>query len=343
MPVPAQPVPETSRLVEESPIPQDGLICAFQMARGTAARELLAREAADALASPDSVMWLHFSRNNAHVQRWLAATRLIPDSLRDAIAERDTRCRVEATAEGLVVVIHDLTFDHESDPSEVESLWAYVTPRLLLSVRRHALKTTDELRSALRAGLGADSGIALMVSLFELRSNALRTLLGAVVEEVNDIEDQILGGRVARQREHLGRIRRLCARVRRHFTPECAALRKLVERPPAWMQAQDREFLREVYDSLVFLVDDMHELHERAKLLQDELAARLAEATSRNLYLLAVLTAVFLPMTLITGIFGMNVAGLPGTEGGTSFWWVMTLILAAGAVTLGVLFRKRLF
>jgi zinc transporter len=313
------------------------------MTRGMAAKELLAREAAEALALPDSVMWLHFSRNNARVQRWLATTHLIPDTLRDAIAERDTRCRVEATAEGLVVVIHDLTFDHESDPSEVESLWAYVTPRLLLSVRRHALKTTDELRSALRGGLGANSGIALMVSLFELRSNALRKLLGGIVEDVNDIEDQILGGRVTKQREHLGQVRRLCARVRRHFVPECAALHKLVERPPAWMQAQDREFLREVHDSLAFLLDDMHELHERAKMLQDELAARLAEATSRNLYLLAILTAVFLPMTLITGIFGMNVAGLPGTEGTAGFWWVMALIVAAGAVTFGVLFLKKLF
>ena len=51
---------------------------------------------------------------------------------------------------------------------------------------------------------------------------------------------------------------------------------------------------------------------ERAKLLQEELAARLAENTGRNLYVLSILTAVLLPMTLVTGIFGMNVADLPG-------------------------------
>jgi zinc transporter len=42
-------------------------------------------------------------------------------------------------------------------------------------------------------------------------------------------------------------------------------------------------------------------------------------------------------MTLISGIFGMNVAGLPGTAGVSSFWWVMLLILAAGFVTLALL------
>jgi zinc transporter len=47
-------------------------------------------------------------------------------------------------------------------------------------------------------------------------------------------------------------------------------------------------------------------------------------------------------MTLVTGIFGMNVAGLPGLHGAGSFWWVMVLILAAGVVTLAALFWRRL-
>jgi zinc transporter len=50
---------------------------------------------------------------------------------------------------------------------------------------------------------------------------------------------------------------------------------------------------------------------------------------------------VFMPMTLVSGIFGMNVAGLPGTEAGSSFGWVMLLIVAAGALTLGALLYKQ--
>jgi zinc transporter len=84
-------------------------------------------------------------------------------------------------------------------------------------------------------------------------------------------------------------------------------------------------------------------LQERAKLLQEELSARVAEDTGRKLNALTALTAAFLPMTLITGIFGMNVGGLPGTEAAGSFGWVMLLILAAGAITLGALFLKKLF
>lgn len=57
----------------------------------------------------------------------------------------------------------------------------------------------------------------------------------------------------------------------------------------------------------------------------------------RNLYMLTFYTVVFLPMTLISGVVGMNVAGLPGTEGAGSFWWVIALIAGGGALTLGPL------
>ena len=92
-------------------------------------------------------------------------------------------------------------------------------------------------------------------------------------------------------------------------------------------------------EGLAFAIEEIAELYERAKLLQEELASRLAENTGRNLYVLSLLTAVLLPMTLVTGFYGMNVAHLPGA---TSFGLVTLLILASGGVTLAVLFWRRL-
>jgi len=79
--------------------------------------------------------------------------------------------------------------------------------------------------------------------------------------------------------------------------------------------------------------------NENVKLLQEELASRLAENTGRNLYVLSILTAVLLPMTLITGVYGINVAHLPGA---CHFPLVLLLILSSGGITLWVLFWRRL-
>ena len=59
---------------------------------------------------------------------------------------------------------------------------------------------------------------------------------------------------------------------------------------------------------------DLESVQERARLLQEEITGRTAEATNHNLYIVSLLTAIFLPITLITGIFGMNVGGVPWVD-----------------------------
>src|SRR5262249_53306832 len=154
----------------------------------------------------------------------------------------------------------------------------------------------------------------------------------------DDIEDEILAGNIEEQREQLGRSRRLCARLRRQFAPERADLGRVVHRSAELPEA-DRGLLESSVESLAFTIEEIAEIYERSKLLQEELASRLAENTSRNLYVLSLLTAVLLPMTLVTGVFGMNVAHLPGAN---SFPLVMLLILASGGITLALFFWRRL-
>jgi zinc transporter len=79
---------------------------------------------------------------------------------------------------------------------------------------------------------------------------------------------------------------------------------------------------------------------EPGRLVQEEIAGRLTEATNRNLFLLSIVTTTLLPITLITGIFGMNVGGLPWVNHPGGFWWVMAVISVGVVVTL-VLLRKR--
>src|SRR5262249_53902290 len=82
---------------------------------------------------------------------------------------------------------------------------------------------------------------------------------------------------------------------------------------------------------------DVVALRERAHTLQEEMTLMVAEATNRHLHLLAVVTTLFLPPTLLTGVFGMNVKGLPLTEDDTGFLWAIGLLILASAAALWLL------
>jgi zinc transporter len=70
----------------------------------------------------------------------------LPAALREVLQEHDENRHVESTDGGLLLVISDFTYEDESDPWEVAALWCYAGPRLLITARLHALKSSDELR-----------------------------------------------------------------------------------------------------------------------------------------------------------------------------------------------------
>lgn len=315
-----------------------GVLCAYQWAGSTAdAREVDPAEIEAALAG-GGVTWLHLNLSNARARQLLAQAPWLPEEVRDLLCTHEPRRRVEAIPEGLIVVVSDLTFEEGSEPEEVGTLWCFATPGLLVSGRTHPLQTPDRLRRAVRAGLRAATAYDLLLWILGQRTTSLRDLTVEMSERVSEIEDEILGGRIREQREQLGRIRRFCAQLRRHFGPDRNAFRRLLQQ--ATLGTEATEGIRLEVDELSFLIDEVLELYERSKLLQEELASRVAENTGRSLYVLAILSAAFLPMTLITGIFGMNVAGLPGLVAPGAFWRVMLLIVAAGALTLAFISRR---
>ena len=66
--------------------------------------------------------------------------------------------------------------------------------------------------------------------------------------------------------------------------------------------------------------------------MQDELRNRIADQQGMRMYVLSMVTAIFLPLSFLTGLFGMNVGGLPGTDSPQAF-----TILIAGMLFLTII------
>jgi zinc transporter len=317
-----------------------GFLYGMQIEQTGKLLEIELSEVDSALSQKTSVVWLHFNLSNARARALLTRAHFVPPDLQQVFRDDDARRRVVSMDEGVLAIISDLIFEHDADPADVAPLWCFVGEKLFITARTHPLKTTDQLRSAIRSGLRVTHPIELLAWILGQRTDFLAHIAQEMSEQVSEIEDEILGGSIKEQRVQLGRVRRFCARMRRHFSPERSAFLKLLQRRNALLDETHAELIRSEIESLSFLIDETNELYERAKLLQEELASRVAEDTGRNLYVLAILSAVFLPMTLITGIFGMNVAGLPWLHSSSGFWWVMVLIIGAGVITLTSIFRR---
>lgn len=323
---------------------ESGLICAFACGPAGASQPLGVEQVDEALAA-GRIVWLHFNASNAGSRRWLARSNLVPEVFLEVVERHEERVRFSGAGDGMLAVIADLAFGEDAEPSEVVALWAYASERLLVTARIHAARSADVLRQRAREHLDAASGTELLADLIEIQVDQVRDWLETAAQQLDHSEDQILIGNVTRQREALGRVRRLAMHLRRHLSLMRNAMHYLLAQPPERRGGIRAERWHTLHEHLSFLMEEAIATHERAKLLLEELASRTAEATSRSLFILTVTTIVFLPMTLISGIFGMNVAGVPGVGESASalaFWLVLGLIAGAGVMTYLLIRLRRL-
>ena len=287
-------------------------------------------------------MWLHFNLADARARLWLSASPLLSEDARALLLGSDPHAHVEVLQHGMVAVLGDLDHDLHNGRDGHGALRLYLDDKHFITGRRHPLRAVDLLRRQVKTrGEEIASPIALFESFIECLASSFGTVVTKLAAEVDDAEESILAGLYQHQGKNLGRMRRSLARLRRLISADRSALAGLPRRLPSPYSALEREGLRQAIERLDAVGQDLELVQERARLLQEEIDGRLNEATNRNLFLLSMVTTTLLPVTLITGIFGMNVGGLPWLNQDSGFWWVLLVIAVAISVTVMFLRRRR--
>src|SRR5262249_44037365 len=138
--------------------------------------------------------------------------------------------------------------------------------------------------------------------------------VNGLADQVDKLEDEILAGKVRDQGASLGKLRRLSVHLRRRLGADRNALRPLSTHVPDFCDVHAARRLGHLVERLGQIAQELELIQDRTRLLQEELSNKLNEATNRNLYVISVASVVMLPITLITGIWGMNVGGIPWND-----------------------------
>jgi zinc transporter len=324
-------------------VENSGLISGYRIDGEGQATELLWDDAEAALADEASVIWLHFNLADARARDRIQSIGRIPESAKALLLGRDSHMRIEVTGGGLAGVVGDLHHDDMKEGEHFGVLRLYLDSHCLISARSRPLQSMQKLRQEVDGGLKVPRPVAILAHFLHHVTDTLSDLLVELTNDVDDLEEELLAGKLDCQVPELGRIRRIAVRLRRHMVPQTHALTSLLTRLPPWVGEDGARDLRAAIERLAALGHDLDLVQERARLVGDQRSGRLMEATNRNLYILSIVTTIFLPMTLITGIFGMNLGGLPWQSHPQGFWIGIAIMVGLGAFTWWMLRRSKLF
>ncbi len=285
-------------------------------------------------------VWLHFNLAHAAAQKWMREHLSLSDQFYESLRDGSRSTRVELDDDTLVAVVNDVHYDFAFEPSDISTLWLSVGQRLVVSARLQPLRSIDRLRDAVKRGARLNSSVELLVHLMHDQGDVLVHIVRETTTRVDGIEDSLLSGRLEKKRADLGSLRRLLVRLQRLLAPEPAALFRLLKKPPSWVLEGDLQDLHQSTEEFNVALSDMAALQERIKLLQEEIAGRVAETSNRTLFVLTVVTVLALPINIIAGLLGMNVGGIPLNEHPYGFWIVVAIIASFTGIAAWLAFRR---
>lgn len=285
--------------------------------------------------------WLHLDLAHAATVRWLERHADLPQGFFEALGSPARSTRVERDGDALVAVVNDVMFDFDFDAGDLSTLWICLDRGLVVTGRHQRLRSIDTLRTRIKRGETLQTPLQLLDFLLREQCEVLTDIVRQVTQRADEIEDRLLAGRPSVQRAALGSMRRLLVRLQRLMAPEPASLFRLLQHPPTWVNEDELQSLREVNEEFLVVLSDMASLQERIKLLQEEVAAAVSEATGRSLFMLTVMTVLALPINILAGLFGMNVGGVPLAQHPHGFWIIAVLILVFGGIAAAWVSRTR--
>jgi zinc transporter len=159
----------------------------------------------------------------------------------------------------------------------------------------------------------------------------------ALEEELTGFESTMLDRHSDSDWSNISMLRKRVASIRRYLAPQRQALEVLCR--SGKILSDDLNFeLRDISDRMLRYIEDLDMIKERCLLLQEEIRNHIADQQGKRMYVLSLVTAIFLPLSFLTGIFGMNVAGLPGLENPMAFEYLVDFML--GIAIVAVAFMK---
>jgi len=312
-----------------------GLVWAFRFHSDGAAEDLAVDQPiAD---RREGLLWLHFDLGDENASRSLGSLSYISAPARDLLIAADDHQQLHADDACVYGVFADLV--REDTNIEIGFVHFAMTERLLVSGRRHSLSTGDSMRRALQKGRKVTTVAALFEAIIEHVVDAVDDLAEDLAENLDDIEERILAEVASDERQTLARVRRTTVQLHRQIVMSRSLIRRFERDEAQPSKPALRLATSSLGQRLDWLDTEVVALRDRAHLLQEEVTLKMADQTNHHLEVLAIVATVFLPATLVAGVFGMNVEGLPLTKNGYGFVWSIGLIIGVSAIVFWLLRR----
>ena len=278
-------------------------------------------------------LWIHLEGREDGDFAAIRNQQDIPDIAAGALVATETRPRCDRIEDGAIVNLRGPGESDTPDSDRLVSIRLWVKRNRVTSLSRRFLTATNSVAALAEAGKILDPGDLVAAFAREI-SRQLDPQVADLGDKLDDCESAIETGSIYKLRTSIAEIRSDAIAFRRFVAPDRDALNTLAAMDVDWLEEQDRLHINEAADRFARMAEELEAVRERAALLHEQLTDLRAEQVDQRALIISIVAFIFLPLTFITGLLGMNVEGIPYADEDWAFWGVVGFCVLIGAVVL---------
>ncbi|TNE40539.1 MAG: zinc transporter ZntB [Alphaproteobacteria bacterium] len=283
--------------------------------------------------SPAHLTWIHLDYASPHTRSWIEKNLSFLDpTIWDALLSETPRPRIEEYEEGMVILMRAANLNEGQSPEDMISVRMWVDPKRIVTVQRRRVRAIEDIRERLVSPRAPKTVGGFVVALVRAIIDRMEGVLGDLDDETDALEEAVLADANLEIRERIVQARHQAIVFRRYIVPQRDALMQMRSFDSHLFVRQEKLGLQAIVDDMQRFVEELDAIRERAMVIKDELANIMSDRLNQRLYLLAIVTAVFLPLSFLTGLLGVNLGGIPGANSVMAF----TVLCMIVFVTIGL-------
>jgi magnesium transporter len=259
------------------------------------------------------------------------------------ILNTDQRPKMEDLSEYLFVVLKTFSYNDQSDEVEPEQISLILGPSFVMSFQEREGDVFNPIRERIRTGkgrirrMGADY---LAYALLDLVVDNYFTVLEQVGEKVEFLEEELVTNPTPETLQTIHNLKREMIFLRKSVWPLREVIGALERGESSLIEESTGIYLRDVYDHTIQVIDTIETFRDMISGMLDIYLSSVSNRMNEVMKVLTIIATIFIPLTLVAGIYGMNFQYMPelGWRWGYPVVWLAMLVI--GALML-VYFRRK--
>ncbi len=279
----------------------------------------------------DQILWVQLDLKIA--QKFLRDTNLVPEFASHVLCAKDTRPRTLINNDTLLCTVRGMNKNTTSqNTGDMVSVRLYVQENLIVSVHRYELNAIKTVIDSFNNGTGPVSASDFVNDFLLAVTDTSIEACAKIDHSIDQFEDQINETEKLQNANNtiyreLNSLKRKIILLRRYLLPQREAILRIQTDKLTWFDDKKAPYIQEIANTYTRILEDLDTLHGRVSIIYDQIVALTQGNLNNRMYILSIITAIFLPLTFITGLLGINVGGIPGANSVLGFAIVCIILI----------------